>query len=195
MAESVSEMSSVISMADMIAGSFPSGGGSRAGLGEDLSEDFRLQEGNLMTRGETNPTKRLKRSISTRPLDIYKQFSSLESEVDSTASSGSKVNKIEVNSAACKFLCFISNHESKCNIEIRPYISILQPGCALLQEIKEINGRHVETVVDILCDERVYPSEVTSGIIVTCSYAPVALSATFKAHYKSGHIVSNFFFY
>ncbi|VVB04448.1 unnamed protein product [Arabis nemorensis] len=161
LAESACEMSSIISMADRIAGSFHSGGGSRAGLAEDLSSNFFLQEGNLLTHGETNPTKRLKREISTQPLDIatqtddvYKQY--LESEVDSTASSGSKDNKIE-------------------------------PGCALLKEINEINGRLVETVVDI-CNVDVYPNEVTSGIIVSCSYSPVTLSATFKAHYQSGLI-------
>ncbi|KAF8094835.1 hypothetical protein N665_0351s0004 [Sinapis alba] len=98
----------------------------------------------------------------TLPLDItsqtesYKKFSSLESEADSTASSGSKVHKIE-------------------------------PGCALLQEIKDINGSLVETVVNI-CNDEFYPSEVTSGTIVTCSYSPVALSDTLEAHYKSGHI-------
>ncbi|XP_056853045.1 probable mediator of RNA polymerase II transcription subunit 15c isoform X2 [Raphanus sativus] len=100
---------------------------------------------------------------TTLPLDIipqtdsYKLLSSLESEADSTASSGSKVHKIE-------------------------------PGCALLQEIKDINGSLVETVVNI-CNEEFYPSEVTSGTIVTCSYSPVALSDTLEAHYKSGHII------
>ncbi|KAG7559298.1 Mediator complex subunit 15 KIX domain [Arabidopsis thaliana x Arabidopsis arenosa] len=152
LAESVSEMSSVISMVDRFAGSFHSGGGSRAGLGEDLSERTR----NLTTHEETNLSKRMKRSISTVPrvmssqIDSYEQFSSLESEVDSTASSGSKVNNIA-------------------------------HGCALLQEIKETNRRLVETVVEI-CDED------ASGTIVTCTYAPVALSATFKDHYKSGKI-------
>ncbi|ESQ32547.1 hypothetical protein EUTSA_v10003633mg [Eutrema salsugineum] len=159
LAESVSDISSVISLADMIAGSFHSNGGARAGLAEDLSArtKFRLQQ------GETNPTKRFKRSISIQPLDIasqadsYKQFSSLESEVDSTASSGSKANMIE-------------------------------PGCALLQEINEINGRLVETVVSICNEDVNYPNEVTSGTVVTCSYAPVALCDTFEAHYNSGHI-------
>lgn len=102
-------MSSVISLAHRIAGSFHSGGGLRAGLAEDLSANFLLQEGNLLTHGEINLTKRLKRTISSQPLDIatqiddvYKQY--LESEVDSTASSGSKDKKIEVNSGAFKLL-------------------------------------------------------------------------------------------
>ncbi|KAJ4888147.1 hypothetical protein Rs2_27895 [Raphanus sativus] len=64
----------------------------------------------------------------------------------------------------------------------------IEPGCALLQEIKDINGSLVETVVNI-CNEEFYPSEVTSGTIVTCSYSPVALSDTLEAHYKSGHII------
>ncbi|KAG7633052.1 Coactivator CBP KIX domain superfamily [Arabidopsis suecica] len=152
LAESVSEISSVISMVDRTAGSFHPSGGSRDGLGEDLSERTR----NFTTHEETNPSKRMKRSFSivsrdmSSHIDSYEQFSSLESEVDSTASSGLKVNNIA-------------------------------PGDAILQEIKETNGRLVETVVEI-CDED------TSGTIVTCTYAPVALSATFKDHYKSGKI-------
>ncbi|VYS52220.1 unnamed protein product [Arabidopsis thaliana] len=152
LAESVSEISSVISMVDMIGGSFPSSGGSRAGLGEDLSERTR----NFTTHEETNLSKRMKRSINIVPpdmssqIDSYEQLSSLESEVVSTTSSGLKVNNIA-------------------------------PGYALLQEIKETNGRLVETVVEI-CDED------SLGTIVTCTYAPVALSATFKDHYKSGKI-------
>lgn len=54
----------------------------------------------------------------------------------------------------------------------------------------EINRRFVETVVNI-CNEDVCPSEITPGtVVVTCDYVPVALSATFKALYNSGHIVS-----
>ena len=69
-------------------------------------------------------------------------------------------------------------------------VSILQPSYALLQEIIEINERLVETVVSI-CNEDVCPSKVTSGtVVVTCAYVPVALSATFKALYNSGHLVS-----
>jgi len=142
----------VISMVDRTAGSFHPSGGSRDGLGEDLSERTR----NFTTHEETNPSKRMKRSFSivsrdmSSHIDSYEQFSSLESEVDSTASSGLKVNNIA-------------------------------PGDAILQEIKETNGRLVETVVEI-CDED------TSGTIVTCTYAPVALSVTFKDHYKSGKI-------
>ena len=53
----------------------------------------------------------------------------------------------------------------------------------------EVNGRLVETMVSI-CSEDVGPSEVTTGTIVMCSYAPVALCDTFQALYKSGHVVS-----
>ncbi|XP_013644474.2 probable mediator of RNA polymerase II transcription subunit 15c isoform X1 [Brassica napus] len=159
LAQSINEMSSVISLTDRLAGCVQSIGGSRARVPQDLSERTRLR----LQRGETNPTnKRFKRSITTQPIDItseterYKQFSSLESEVDSTASSGSKANKIEA-------------------------------GLALLQEIVEVNRRLVETMVSI-CSEDVGPSEVTTGTIVMCSYAPVALCDTFQALYKSGHV-------
>ncbi|KAG2316396.1 hypothetical protein Bca52824_019518 [Brassica carinata] len=142
LAQSVSEMRSVISMTDRFAGSVHPIGGSRDGLDEDLSERTRLR----LQQGDTNPTKRFKRSLTAIPLD-------------STASSSSKLNKIE-------------------------------PSYALLQEIMETNRRLVETVVSI-CNEDVCPSEVTLGltvVVVTCSYVPVALSATFKALYNSEHI-------
>ncbi|CAN7089523.1 unnamed protein product [Brassica rapa subsp. narinosa] len=142
LAQSVSEMRSVISLTDMRAGSVHTIGGSRARLGEDLSERTRFR----VQQGDTHPTKKLKRSLTAMPsqTDSYKRFS---------------VNKIE-------------------------------PSYALLQEIIEINGRFVETMVNI-CNEDVCPSEVAPGtVVVTCSYIPVALSATFKALYNSGHIVS-----
>lgn len=98
-------MNSVISLTDRIAGSVHSSGGSRAGLAEDLSARTKHR---LQQEETTDPNKRFKRMISTVPLEIasqtetYQQFSSLESEGDSTASSGSKVGKIEVTSAPCK---------------------------------------------------------------------------------------------
>ncbi|KAL0685692.1 hypothetical protein Bca4012_052540 [Brassica carinata] len=130
-------------------------------------ESLVLHDYQLQTAPHEQPIDRLIKAVhsvtTTPPLDIisqtgsYKRLSSLESEADSTASSGSKAQKIE-------------------------------PGWALLlQEIKDINGSLVETVVNI-CNEEVYPSKVTPGTIVTCSYSPVALSDTFEAHYKSGHI-------
>ncbi|KAL1194508.1 putative mediator of RNA polymerase II transcription subunit 15c [Cardamine amara subsp. amara] len=128
LAESVSEIRAVVNMVDRIAGSFhPSG------LGEDLSARTQFP---FMAHGETNPSKRMKRTISALPQDIGSMASS-------------------------------SNN--------------IVPRFALLQEIKEINERLIETVVEI-CDE------VTSGTIVVCSYSPVALSATYKAHYMSGKI-------
>lgn len=157
-------------MVDRIAGSFHPGA-----LGEDLSAMTKFR---FSTHGETNPTKRMKRTISALPQDIAPQTDTYE---QFTASTSSKVNKIEVKSPPCKFLCFIEpwkqNHYRK-----TPF-SILQTRFALLQEINEINGRLIETVVEI-CEK------VTSGTIIACSYSPVALSATFKAHYMSGKIVS-----
>ncbi|EOA26015.1 hypothetical protein CARUB_v10019419mg [Capsella rubella] len=151
--QSVNEMGSIMGMVDRMAGSFHPDGGSRAGLGEDLSFETR----NFTTdEQEEYPSKRFKRLISADPQDMapetdwYNQFSSLESEFDFAVASGPKANENE-------------------------------PGSALLQEIKEINRRLIETVVEI-CDED------TLGTIVTCSYVPVALSAQFKDHYNSGKI-------
>ena len=79
MAQSVSEMSSVISLSDMIAGLVHTIGGSRARLGGDLSERTRFR----VQQGGRHPTKRFKRSLTAMPsqTDSYKRLS---------------VNKIEV---------------------------------------------------------------------------------------------------
>lgn len=65
MAQSVNEMRSVISWTDRFSGSVHSVGGFRARLGEDLSERIRLR----VQQGDTNPTKRFKRSVTAIPLD------------------------------------------------------------------------------------------------------------------------------
>lgn len=68
---------------------------------------------------------------------------------------------------------------------------VRQVSHALLEEIRQINCRLIDTVVDI-CDEDVDPTiasvtaaEGAEGTIVKCSFIPVALSPSLKCHYAS----------
>ena len=105
---SVSDIGSVVSMIDRIAGSAP-GNGSRAAVGEDLvaMTKCRLQVRNFITQDGTIGTRKMKRYTSAMPLNVvssansindsFKQFSGSEtSELESTATSGIKRPKIEV---------------------------------------------------------------------------------------------------
>lgn len=171
---SVSDIGSVVSMMDRIAGSAP-GNGSRAAVGEDLvaMTKCRLQVRNFMNQDATNGTRKMKRYTSAMPLNVvssassindsFKQFNGSEtSDLESTATSGIKRPKIEANHA-------------------------------LIEEIREINQRLIDTVVDII-DEDVDPSvaaaaiEGGEGTIVKCSFSAVALSPNLKSQYASARM-------
>lgn len=104
----VSDIGSVVSMMDRIAGSAP-GNGSRAAVGEDLvaMTKCRLQGRNFVTQDATNGTKKMKRYTSAVPLNVvssassvddsFKQLSAMESaELGSTATSSFKRPKLQV---------------------------------------------------------------------------------------------------
>ncbi|PIA53271.1 hypothetical protein AQUCO_00900092v1 [Aquilegia coerulea] len=172
---SVSDIGSVISMIDRIAGSAP-GNGSRAAVGEDLvaMTKCRMQARNFITQDGVSATKKMRRDTSAMPLngfssagsvtDSFKQRNGLEmSDLESTATSRIKRPRIEANPA-------------------------------LLEEIKEINLRLIDTVVEI-SDEDIDPVTVAAaaeggqGTLVKCSYTAVALSPNLKAQYASGQML------
>lgn len=169
---SVSDIGSVVSMIDRIAGSAP-GNGSRAAVGEDLvaMTKCRLQARNVMTHDGTNGTRKMRRYTSAVPLNVvssagsmndsFKQLTSSEtSDLESTATSRIKRPRIEANHA-------------------------------LLEEIREINRRLIDTVVNI-SDEDVDPSAAAAeggeGTIVKCSFDAVALSPNLKSQYASAQM-------
>ncbi|KAH1047921.1 hypothetical protein J1N35_038705 [Gossypium stocksii] len=171
---SVSDIGSVVSMTDRIAGSAP-GNGSRAAVGEDLvaMTKCRLQAKNFISQDGMSGTKKIRRYTSAMPLNVvssagslndgFKQLTASEtSELESTATSSVKRPRIE------------ENH-------------------ALLEEIREINQRLIDTVVDI-SDEDVDPgaaaatAEGGEGTIVKCSFSAVALSANLKSQYMSAQM-------
>lgn len=71
-------------------------------------------------------------------------------------------------------------------------LSSLQANHALMEEIREINRRLIDTVVDI-SDEDVDPSAAAAeggeGTIVKCSFDAVALSPNLKSQYASAQMV------
>ncbi|XP_028548768.1 mediator of RNA polymerase II transcription subunit 15a [Dendrobium catenatum] len=174
LSSAVSDISSVVSMIDRIAGSAP-GNGSRAAVGEDLvaMTKCRLQARNFMSQDGGTTTKKMKRHTSAMPLnnvssagsvnDNFMKFGSLDSpELESTATSHVKRRKLEVNHA-------------------------------LQEEIREINQQLIDTVVSI-CDEdsdsaAAAASEgVGEGTIIECSFNGVAFSPSLKAHFASMHM-------
>ncbi|XP_038993346.1 mediator of RNA polymerase II transcription subunit 15a-like isoform X2 [Hibiscus syriacus] len=171
---SVSDIGSVVSMTDRIAGSAP-GNGSRAAVGEDLvaMTKCRLQARNFFTQDGMSGTKKMKRNTSAMPLnavssvvsinDSFKQLTGSEtSDLESTATSTVKRSRIEANHA-------------------------------LLEEIREINQQLIDTVVDT-SDEDVDSGAVAataeggSGTIVKCSFSAVALSSNLKSMYMSAQM-------
>lgn len=171
---SVSDIGSVVSMIDRIAGSAP-GNGSRAAVGEDLvaMTKCRLQARNFITQDGSSGPRKMRRYTSAMPLsvvssagsmnDSFKQLTGSEtSDLESTATSSIKRPRIEANHA-------------------------------LLEEIREINQRLIDTVVDI-SDEDADPTAAGSageggeGTVVKCSFSAVALSPNLKSQYASAQM-------
>ncbi|KAG2321308.1 hypothetical protein Bca52824_014521 [Brassica carinata] len=169
----VSDIRSVVSMVDRIAGSAP-GNGSRASVGEDLvaMTKCRLQARNFMMQEGMMANKKMKRNTTAMPLSVsslggsvgdnYKQFACSEtSDLESTATSVGKKARTE------------REH-------------------ALLEEIKEINQRMIDTVVEISDDEDAaelsegaIASKGCEGTTVRFSFKAVSLSPALKAHLSS----------
>ncbi|KAF8047070.1 hypothetical protein N665_3222s0001, partial [Sinapis alba] len=178
LSSAVSDIGSVVSMVDRIAGSAP-GNGSRASVGEDLvaMTKCRLQARKFMTQEGMMATKKMKRHATAVPLSVYslegsvgdncKQFACSEiSDLESTATSVGKKARTETEHA-------------------------------LLEEIKEINQRLIDTVVEISDDEDATdPSEGATaskgceGTTVRFSFTAVSLSPALKAHLSSTQMSS-----
>ncbi|RZC49662.1 hypothetical protein C5167_018078 [Papaver somniferum] len=168
---SVSDIGSVISMIDWIAGSAP-GNGSKSAVGEDLvaMARCRIQAKNLIQQDGSSARKKMRRHTVAVPLnamssagsmnDNFKQLVSMElSDIESTATTRMKRSRDEA-------------------IHV------------LLEEIGKINQRLIDTVVDI-SDEDVRSIAATGaaeGTIVKCSYNAVAVSRNLKALYASAQM-------
>ncbi|XP_023529244.1 mediator of RNA polymerase II transcription subunit 15a-like isoform X3 [Cucurbita pepo subsp. pepo] len=171
---SVSGIGSVVSMIDRIAGSAP-GNGSRAAVGEDLvaMTKCRLQARNFVSHDGSNGTKRMRRHTSAMPLNVV--------------SSAGSVNDVFKPLTGAE----TSDLESTATSSVkRPRI---EANHVLLEEIREINQRLIDTVV-VISDEVVDPSALAAagdgsdGTIVKCSFSAVALSPSLKSQYTSAQM-------
>ncbi|KAJ6706532.1 MEDIATOR OF RNA polymerase II TRANSCRIPTION SUBUNIT 15A-RELATED [Salix purpurea] len=171
---SVGDIGSVVSMIDRIAGSAP-GNGSRAAAGEDLvaMTKCRLQARNYITQDGMTGSRKMRRHTSAMPLNVvssagsvsdsFKQFTGPETS-DLESTATSSVKRPRIE----------ANH-------------------ALLEEIRKINQRLIDTVVDI-SDEDVDSTAVAAtaeggeGTIVKCSFCAVALGPNLKSQYASAQM-------
>ncbi|XP_011044895.1 PREDICTED: mediator of RNA polymerase II transcription subunit 15a-like isoform X5 [Populus euphratica] len=171
---SVGDIGSVVSMIDRITGS-AAGNGSKAAAGEDLvaMTKCRLQARNYITQDGMTGSRKMRRHTSAMPLNVvssagsvsdsFKQFTGPETS-DLESTATSSVKRPRIE----------ANH-------------------ALLEEIREINQRLIDTVVDI-SDEDVDSTAVAAtaeggeGTIVKCSFSAVALSQNLKSQYASAQM-------
>ncbi|KAK9156582.1 hypothetical protein Scep_003156 [Stephania cephalantha] len=170
----VSDIGAVISMIDRIAGSAP-GNGSRAAVGEDLvaMTKCRIQARNLMTQDGNSGNKKMRRDTSAMPLNVvsscgsandsFKQLNALEtSDVESTATSGMKRPRFEVNHALLE--------------EIR------EINQGLIDTVLDVSDEDVDSTAAAAA------AEGGEGTIVKCSFNAVALSPNLKSQYASAQM-------
>lgn len=171
---SVCDIGSVVSMIDRIAGSAP-GNGSRATVGEDLvaMTKCRLQARNFLTQDGSTGTKRMRRYTSAMPLNVAAGVGSINDSFKQLA--GSETSELESTA---------TSSIKKARTEVNH---------ALLEEIREINERLIDIVVDV-SDEDLDPSVAASasegreGTIVKCSFSAISLSPNLKSHYTSAQM-------
>ncbi|KAL6660917.1 hypothetical protein ACP70R_000301 [Stipagrostis hirtigluma subsp. patula] len=167
----VSDIGSVVSMIDRIAGSAP-GNGSRAAVGEDLvaMTKCRLQARNFITHDGSGTSKKMKRDTSAMPLNVssagsvndsLKQSYSVDTpELQPTATSRVKWQKIEINHA-------------------------------LMEEIQEINQQLIDTELHVCEDDGesfAATSEGTEGTVIKCTFTAVAVSPSLKSMFASAQM-------
>ncbi|KAK8451737.1 hypothetical protein SEVIR_6G258400v4 [Setaria viridis] len=167
----VSDIGSVVSMIDRIAGSAP-GNGSRAAVGEDLvaMTKCRLQARNFITHDGSGTSKKMKRDTSAMPLNVsspgsvndsLKQSYSMDTpELQSTATSRVKWQKAEVNHA-------------------------------LMEEIQEINQQLIDTELHVSEDDAesfAATSEGAEGMVIRCTFTAVAVSPSLKSMFASAQM-------
>ncbi|KAF0900848.1 hypothetical protein E2562_035483 [Oryza meyeriana var. granulata] len=167
----VSDIGSVVSMIDRIAGSAP-GNGSRAAVGEDLvaMTKCRLQARNFITHDGTGTSKKMKRDTSAMPLNVssagsvndsFKQTFSIDTpELQSTATSRVKWQKTEINHA-------------------------------LMEEIHEINQQLIDTELHVCEDDAESfgaTSEGAEGTVIKCTFTAVAVSPSLKSMFASAQM-------
>ncbi|KAJ4785038.1 mediator of RNA polymerase II transcription subunit 15a-like protein [Rhynchospora pubera] len=180
----VKDIASAVGMVDRIAGSAP-GNGSRAAIGDDLvaMTKCRLQAKNLVhpdgsagTSSESSPpTKKMKRDISAMPLNSNNNdgfFPDSVSVSDKFKGRDSDTSEIQSKSTAAS--------------STRGFKSEMNH--ALLEEIREINFRLIDTELTLNEEEMGSTAEGGESILVKCTYMGIALSPGLRTHFTSSQL-------
>ncbi|CAN6468874.1 unnamed protein product [Victoria cruziana] len=168
---SINDITAVMNLTDQMVGSAP-GNGARTAVGEDLAATTRcrVQARNLVAQDGNAASRKMKRNTSAMPLNVVSSAGSMNnslhlltgvesSELQSTATSGVKKQKTEVNQI-------------------------------LLDEIKDINEKLIDTIIDVSDEDSDLSSATVEGkgIVIKCSYNAVALSQNMKSQYALAQI-------
>ncbi|KAK4792776.1 hypothetical protein SAY86_023211 [Trapa natans] len=174
LSDAISDISSVVSMVDRIAGSAP-GNGSRAAIGEDLvaMTKCRTQARNFIMQDGSSSTRKIRRYISAMPLNVSYSASSMNDNFKRLMCAESS----DVESTATSCIKKLRSEEKH----------------TLIEEIREINRRLIDTVVDISnedIDSTAAAAVVDGGegVIVKCSFNAVSLSPGLKSQYGSAQL-------
>ncbi|KAJ3697854.1 hypothetical protein LUZ61_001559 [Rhynchospora tenuis] len=178
----VKDIASVVALVDRIAGSAP-GNGSRAAIGDDLlaMAKCQLQAKDLVhpdvgvgtPAGASPPTKMIKRDIRALPLDSNNNYGfspDSDSVTDNLKASSHDTSKMP--SAATSFS---KGLKSKLHH-------------ALLEEIREINIRLIDTELTLKEEDADSIAESGESIFVKCTYNAITLSPGLRAHFISKHL-------
>ncbi|KAL8154414.1 hypothetical protein V2J09_012174, partial [Rumex salicifolius] len=170
----VDDIVSVVSMIDRIAGSAP-GNGSRAAVGEDLvaMTKCRLQARNFITQDGSSGMKRMRRYTSAMPLNVassvgstnnsFKQLIGAEiSELESTATSGVKRRRIEINPSILEEIKDTNEH--------------------LIDTVVDLSDEDVDPTLSAVA------AEGGEGTIIKCTFSAVSLSPNLKSQYCSAQM-------
>ncbi|KAF3795777.1 Mediator of RNA polymerase II transcription subunit 15a [Nymphaea thermarum] len=171
-ASSISDISSAVNLVDRLACSAP-GNGSRASVGEDLAATtrWRLQARNLISQDGNAAAKKMKRNMTAMPLNTMSSAGSVNNSVRQPAS----LESSELESTATSRIK-------------RPRIEVNQ---ILQEEIKEINQKLIDTVVDISDEDNDLTAAATEGrdgVVIKCSYNAVALCPSMKSQYALAEV-------
>ncbi|XXG66944.1 hypothetical protein AAC387_Pa06g0400 [Persea americana] len=166
---SVIDIGSVVSMIDTIAGSAP-GNGSRAAAGEDLvaMTKCHLQARNFISHDGSCTTKKKRLRASVMPLHA------VSSACSANDSFKSDLENSELESTATTR---IRRHRAEVNN-------------ALLQEVREINQRLIDTNIEISDEDvdSIAAAAEGEGTIVKCSFNALAATSNLKSQYASAQI-------
>ncbi|KAJ3692958.1 hypothetical protein LUZ60_012053 [Juncus effusus] len=170
----ISDIGSVVSMVDRIAGSAPVNG-SRAAVGDDLAAmtKCRIQAKHLPALSDQPVAKKMKRDTSALPLNG--NGSGGGGNGSGTGGPGSGVDGLELEGDATSRVKM--NHR-------------------LMQEIKEINSRLIDTELTLAEEESVSSTASSSiassasseGTVIKCIYTAVAISPGLRSHFASSQL-------